>query len=87
MEYNPWQKLIVQKIEIVSLNRVGLIRDITIVISKNNVNIEKINNRHIKKGEESKIDIIVSIPDVGKLSDLIKQISEIKDVKGVKVVK
>lgn len=82
--YNPWQKELLTKLEVTALNRVGLLRDITGVISQNNVNIEKITNRHIAKGQKSKIELTISITDVSELPVLIKKILLISDVEGVK---
>lgn len=81
--HNPWEiNLIPASVLITSNNRVGLIRDISTIISESGINIEKIKNAH--SGEESKIEVCFKVEDMASLSDLMKKISKVKDVKSVK---
>lgn len=83
-KYTPWERECFEvPITITSSNRVGLIRDITEVISAEGVNIEKIKNARIK-GIGSKVNVVVSVEDLGIAAKLIKELSEVRDVIEVK---
>jgi GTP pyrophosphokinase len=79
-EYNPWQKELLSGLAITAANRVGLLRDIANIISANNVNIEKITNRHIAKGQKSKIDVTISVNDLSELPFILREIASLPDV-------
>lgn len=80
VNYNPWQGKIMPQIEITAKNRVGLLRDVTEKITEHALNIESIKNRHIKRGEKSRIIVTVSVGDLTEISALIKDIEVIPDV-------
>lgn len=84
-QYNPWvEESLSVSLVVVAENRVGLIRDVSEVISKAGVNIEKIKNRHRAKGKESYIDIVIAVEDISCVVNLIKKLGEIKGVKEIK---
>ncbi len=87
LEYNPWKKTIFSEIEIRAANRIGLLFDISQIVSRLEINIDTIKNRHIKEGSQSKINISVQVDDVSELAELIEAINDIKDVFKVKIVK
>lgn len=86
-EFNPWKKENLSvAIQIVAANRVGLIRDVSNVISENSVNIEKMRNFHPKGTTDTKLEITVNVEDLGDIVKLIKGISQIRDVQTVKKI-
>lgn len=85
-EFNPWvKKGFKVKLWIVGKDRVGMIRDVTGVISENKVNIEKIKNTH--KGDNTYFDLEITVDDIGIVSDVIKKLKAVRDVNEVKRVK
>lgn len=83
-KYNPWEKNGFEvPLTIIASNRVGLIRDITEVISGEGVNIEKLKNSRVK-GIGSKINLVISVEDLGLAAKLIRKLADVKDVIEVK---
>jgi GTP pyrophosphokinase len=68
------------RIEIVGSNRVGLIRDITAVISNLHLNINHIQNEHSEDDKESIIVVDVAIDDTEKLTELLHKLTNIDGV-------
>lgn len=82
-EYNPWQEQYFPiKISVIGKDRVGMIRDVTGVISSLKINIEKIENEH--RGGETHFTLIVSVFDLTQVTDLIRKLKEVNDVTQVK---
>lgn len=85
--YNPWLEEGVNiALEIKAENRVGLLRDVTEVISEYGANIEKITNSHLKGGLLSKIRINVVTTDISEAAELIRALQEVETVTEVKRV-
>jgi GTP diphosphokinase / guanosine-3',5'-bis(diphosphate) 3'-diphosphatase len=83
-DYNPWLHHGIEiPIEVIARNRLGLIRDVTAVISSENVNIEKFKNNRVKDGY-SKFNIVVSVDDLSLAAKLITRLSQVRDVREVK---
>lgn len=83
--YNPWLSEGVSiELEILAENRVGLLRDVTEVISKFGANIEKINNTHLKGGLLSKIHLKLITADIAEAAELIRALQEVETVTEVK---
>jgi guanosine-3',5'-bis(diphosphate) 3'-pyrophosphohydrolase len=82
--YNPWAKdKLKVRLEIKGLNRVGLIRDITAVISDNGINIESFKDaRH--QDDHSIIEAVVSVEDLAECAELIKKLKGTRDIEEVK---
>lgn len=85
VRYNPWAKEpITADLEITGINRVGLIRDVTAVISESGVNIEKFRDTHRKGSKNSFLYVTVSIEDLAECAELMKKLKKVRDVIGVK---
>jgi GTP pyrophosphokinase len=84
-DFNPWeQESAPVLLNIIAENRVGLIRDITGVISEKNINIESIKNSHIKEDGKTRIRIELRVPDFISLSEIIHGLLDIDGVDTVK---
>lgn len=82
--YNPWlSDGVVVELEIFAENRVGLLRDVTGVISSFGANIEKIKNSHLKQGTISRVDLRVVAADIGEAAELIRALQKIETVTSV----
>lgn len=82
-KYNPWKENVIPvKLEVVGQDRVGMIRDVTAAISAQKVNIEKMKNQH--KGGFTYFDLVVSVNDLGQVTELIRKLKSVKDVNAVK---
>lgn len=85
--YSPWQKdQILATIEVKAKDRIGLIRDISAIISSHNVNIENISNDHSPGSNESIVTFIISVDELGEVADIINEISKLENVYSVKKV-
>lgn len=83
IEFNPWAKEVFRfNLEILGKNRVGMLRDITEVISSGNANIESVKNSHVS-ATETKIDLVISVEDIVAVADIIKKLSSTKDITSV----
>ncbi|MDD3679122.1 MAG: bifunctional (p)ppGpp synthetase/guanosine-3',5'-bis(diphosphate) 3'-pyrophosphohydrolase [Patescibacteria group bacterium] len=85
VDYDPWRKdgdLV--SIRIIADNRVGLIRDISGLISEKNVNIEKIENKKVVESEKTEVLIKIKLIDFTTFSDIIHGILKIEGVDSVK---
>jgi len=81
--YNPWTSSKVSlKIEIECQNRVGMIRDITDVISGQKINIEGHTSKVLK--ERSIISLKIKVSEISEATELIKRLRKVKDVTSVK---
>lgn len=86
ISYNPWKtEGLLVRLEVLSKNRVGLLRDITDIISGNGANIEEIKNFHPASGM-SRIKLEITVDDMGVLSEIVKKAGKVKDVESVKRV-
>lgn len=84
-DFNPWEKeKIVVKIEVIAKDRVGLIRDISDIISNHNINIENLNNIHEPGSLNNKLIITVSVNNLSECADIIDGISDLKSILSVK---
>lgn len=82
--YNPWLSDGVSLgLEIVAENRVGLLRDVTDVITKFGANIEKIKNTHSRNGQTSRISLKVLTADISDAADLIRALKNVETVSEV----
>jgi GTP pyrophosphokinase len=85
--YNPWLgDGMTIDLEILAENRVGLLRDVTGVITAYGANIEKIKNSHIKAGLFSKIRLKVVTADISEAAELIRALQKVETVTSVKRV-
>jgi GTP pyrophosphokinase len=83
--YNPWlSEGVVIELVVMAENRVGLLRDITDVISQVGANIEKINNTHLKSGAMSKINLKLVTADIAEAAELIRALQEVETVTDVR---
>lgn len=83
LEYDPWAKNpTTVRISVVGKDRVGMVRDVTSVISAQNVNIERIKNAH--KKDKTHFDIVLTVFDMVDFKNVIRKIKEVKDVAEVK---
>lgn len=71
-------------LEIVALNRVGLLRDLTAAISGLGINISGISSRDRKGGEETEVRINVEVADIFVLAKVIKKVEQLPMVVDVK---
>lgn len=84
-EFNPWTKeKIVTEIEVLAEDRVGLIRDVSNIISSHGVNIETFANHHKPGSRRNKLIISISINELSECSDIIHDVSELESVITVK---
>lgn len=85
--YNPWlSEGTILELGVLAENRVGLLRDITDVISRHGANIEKIKNTHIKAGALSKISLKLVTADIVEAAELIRALQKVETVIEVKRV-
>jgi len=84
-EFNPWVKeKIITEIEVLAEDRVGLIRDVSNVISSHGVNIETLANHHKPGSRRNKLIVNLSVNDISEVSDIIHDISELESIITVK---
>ncbi|MEK7145584.1 MAG: RelA/SpoT family protein, partial [Patescibacteria group bacterium] len=67
-------------VRIESRNRVGLLHDISKVLTDLEINIVQTNTSHDKKGLTSRLDFILEIRDAGQYEDLLHLLLQIPDV-------
>lgn len=83
IRYNPWvRKEIKIKLEVLAKNRVGMLRDITEVISAAGANIESVQNNHLD-GQKTQINLTVSAEDVSVFSEIVRKLLAVKDIASV----
>ncbi len=82
--YNPWLSSGFSiELEVLAENRVGLIRDVTNVISRYGANIDHIENTHLLDGAKSKIMLTLFVADIAEAADIIRALGEVETVTGV----
>jgi GTP diphosphokinase / guanosine-3',5'-bis(diphosphate) 3'-diphosphatase len=83
-DFNPWQKgKILTEIEVLAEDRIGLIRDITNVISNHHINIENIANHHKPGSKRSRLNFKITVADLAECIDLVSDVAEIDNVTSV----
>ncbi len=67
-------------IEIIALDRSGLLRDVTAVLSNNNINVMAANTYTDKKTQEAKMRLTVEFNEQGKLASLLGKLTNVRGV-------
>lgn len=85
VEYNPWAKKdIIARLEIVGIDRIGFIRDVSSVISDRKINIESFSDTHRARTNTSRLMVNISVEDLSECMGLIRKLKEVRGVESVK---
>jgi len=81
--YNPWlstDQFPIKVEVIIAKDRIGLVRDITAVIAKFEVNIEEIGYHHKPGSVENRLIFAVTLSDMSECDELLREIAKIENV-------